>query len=119
MARGEWRGPYPRRAQKPPAERSGPIGIRAAAFNDEVLIREDGLCVIFRPVLRDLFLIYEHYKVRDERIVVLQSDVQRPETGRYVVSLLPNDLSAPPISYKAKVKVENGIVRETGREELD
>lgn len=118
MAR-EWRGPYPRKAQPSTAGGSGPVGIRAAAFNDAVLIREDGLCIIFNPVLRDLLLMHEHYRARDERIVVLQSDPRLPQAGRYVLSVLSNDLFAPPVGHEVKVKVENGIVHESGREELD
>lgn len=94
-------------------------GAWTSAFDGQVLIREDGQCAIFNPVLRDLFLIYEHYKAQGEKIIVFHNDPRRPEEGRYVVSLLSNVLSDPPMGYEAKVKVENGIVHEYGREELD
>jgi hypothetical protein len=110
--RREWRGPYSRKTAKPPADGSGPIGIRAVAFNEKVVIREDGRCIIFNPVLRDIYLIYEHYKARGETIVVLFGDPKRQEPGFYAVALSPH-------AVEAKVRIGPEGVHEYGREELD
>lgn len=90
----------------------GPAAIRAAAFDHKVLIREDGGCVIFNPVLRDIVLIYEHYKARGETVVVFFGDPKRQQPGFYSVALSPQGV-------EAKVKVGPEGVHEYGREELN
>jgi len=69
--------------------------------------------MIMNPVLRHILLIHEYYRARDEQMIVLQNDLQRPSPGRYVVSV-----SARPRSFETKVKVEDDVVCEYGREEM-
>lgn len=65
------------------------------------------------PVLRHILLIHEYYRARGERMVVLRNDLRRPIPGRYFVSV-----SAPPGSFETKVKVDDDVVCEYGREEM-